>query len=69
MSDRAGRSSSWCACRANSAAEIATGKEARRISKIGTFYTSVEETLAENGFRAQREAGAPRLSAQSGLKP
>ncbi|HRP29506.1 MAG TPA: 3-keto-5-aminohexanoate cleavage protein [Burkholderiaceae bacterium] len=30
--------------------EIATGKEAREICKIGVFYDSVEETLAANGF-------------------
>ena len=30
--------------------EIATGQEARQICKIGVFYDSVEETLAQNGF-------------------
>ncbi|MCC6196467.1 MAG: 3-keto-5-aminohexanoate cleavage protein [Burkholderiales bacterium] len=30
--------------------EIATGKEAREILKIGVFYDTVEETLAANGF-------------------
>lgn len=30
--------------------EIATGKEARKICKIGVFYETVEETLAANGF-------------------
>ncbi len=30
--------------------EVATGKEARAICKIGVFYDSVEETLAQNGF-------------------
>ncbi|MEJ5989902.1 3-keto-5-aminohexanoate cleavage protein [Ramlibacter sp. PS3R-8] len=30
--------------------EIADGKEARRICKIGVFYETVEETLAANGF-------------------
>ena len=34
--------------------EIASGKEARRICKIGVFYDSVEETLAENGFAPNR---------------
>lgn len=29
---------------------IATGKQARAICKIGTFYGSVDETLAANGF-------------------
>ncbi|HEY6132858.1 MAG TPA: 3-keto-5-aminohexanoate cleavage protein, partial [Rubrivivax sp.] len=30
--------------------EVANGKEAREICKIGVFYDSVEETLAANGF-------------------
>jgi uncharacterized protein (DUF849 family) len=30
--------------------EVATGKEAREICKIGVFYDTVEETLAQNGF-------------------
>ncbi|HEX6017488.1 MAG TPA: 3-keto-5-aminohexanoate cleavage protein [Burkholderiaceae bacterium] len=30
--------------------EVATGKEARKICKIGVFYDTVEETLAANGF-------------------
>jgi uncharacterized protein (DUF849 family) len=30
--------------------EIATGKEARKICKVGVFYETVEETLAANGF-------------------
>src|SRR5688572_30306790 len=30
--------------------EIANGKEAREICKIGVFYDTVEETLARNGF-------------------
>ena len=34
--------------------EIANGKEARKISKIGTFYDTVEETLAQNGFSPNR---------------
>jgi uncharacterized protein (DUF849 family) len=36
--------------------EIATGKEARKILKIGTFYNSVEETLAKNGFAPNRQS-------------
>jgi uncharacterized protein (DUF849 family) len=35
--------------------EIATGKEARKILKIGTFYTSIEETLEKNGFAPNRK--------------
>jgi hypothetical protein len=34
--------------------EIATGKEAKRICKIGVFYDSIEETLAKNGFAPNR---------------
>jgi hypothetical protein len=30
--------------------DIANGKEARQILKIGVFYDTVEETLAANGF-------------------
>ena len=37
--------------------EIATGKEAREICKIGVFYDSVEETLAANGFAPNPKAG------------
>jgi uncharacterized protein (DUF849 family) len=34
--------------------DIATGKEAKKILKIGTFYNSIEETLAKNGFAPNR---------------
>jgi hypothetical protein len=34
--------------------EVASGREARQICKIGVFYDSVEETLAENGFAPNR---------------
>jgi uncharacterized protein (DUF849 family) len=34
--------------------EISTGKEARQICKIGTFYNSIDETLAKNGFAPNR---------------
>jgi uncharacterized protein (DUF849 family) len=37
--------------------EVATGKEAREILKIGVFYQSVEETLAKNGFSPNRRGG------------
>ena len=30
--------------------DVANGKEARKICKIGVFYDTVEETLAANGF-------------------
>ncbi len=30
--------------------EVASGKEAREICKIGVFYETVEETLAKNGY-------------------
>ena len=36
--------------------EIASGKEARRICKIDTFYSSIDETLAKNGFAPNRKA-------------
>jgi uncharacterized protein (DUF849 family) len=34
--------------------DIASGKEAKKILKIGTFYDSAEETLAKNGFAPNR---------------
>jgi len=37
--------------------EIANGKEARRIYRIGEFYDSAEETLARNGYTPNRSAG------------
>ena len=36
--------------------EVATGKEAREICKIGVFYDNVEETLAQNGFAPNRKS-------------
>jgi uncharacterized protein (DUF849 family) len=35
--------------------EIATGKEAKKICKIGVFYDSIEETLTKNGFAPNRK--------------
>jgi uncharacterized protein (DUF849 family) len=37
--------------------EVANGKEARRICKIGVFYDTVEETLAANGFAPNPKGG------------
>lgn len=34
--------------------DIANGKEAKKILQIGTFYGSIEETLAKNGFAPNR---------------
>ena len=34
--------------------EVATGKDARRICKIGIFYDTIDETLAKNGFAPNR---------------
>src|SRR5690242_12988753 len=34
--------------------DIATGKEARRIYRLGEFYRSADETLARNGFAPNR---------------
>jgi len=34
---------------------IATGKEAKQILKIGTFYSTIEETLEKNGFAPNRK--------------
>lgn len=41
--------------------EIATGKEAREIYKIGVQYNSIEETLAANGMAPNRKAGQKNL--------
>jgi uncharacterized protein (DUF849 family) len=37
--------------------EVANGKEAREILKIGVFYDTVEESLAANGFSPNRNGG------------
>ncbi len=37
--------------------EIANGPEAKEICKIGVFYDSVEETLAQNGFAPNPKSG------------
>ena len=46
--------------------EIATGKEARRIYRIGEFYGSADETLARNGFAPNRSARPARPAAARG---
>src|SRR5688572_6950842 len=45
--------------------EIANGKEAKEILKIGTFYNSIDETLAKNGFAPNRKpkAASPKRTA------
>jgi hypothetical protein len=37
--------------------DIATAQEAREIYKIGTFYSTADETLAANGFAPNRKPG------------
>ena len=37
--------------------EVANGKEARQIYRVGTFYDTVDETLAKNGFAPNRKPG------------
>ena len=37
--------------------DIASGKEARKICKIGVFYDTIEETLAANGFAPNPRGG------------
>ncbi|MBV8393376.1 MAG: 3-keto-5-aminohexanoate cleavage protein [Alphaproteobacteria bacterium] len=39
--------------------DIANGKEAKEILQIGTFYDSIEETLAKNGFTPNRKLNVP----------
>jgi uncharacterized protein (DUF849 family) len=41
--------------------EIASGKEAREIYRIGAWYDSVDETLAANGMAPNRDAGVKNL--------
>ncbi|MBM3519120.1 MAG: 3-keto-5-aminohexanoate cleavage protein, partial [Alphaproteobacteria bacterium] len=46
--------------------EVASGREAREICRIGTFYRSIDETLAQNGFspnRKPRELGRMQRAA------
>ena len=38
--------------------EVANGKEARAIYRLGEFYKSADETLAANGFAPNRTQGA-----------
>ena len=40
--------------------EIASGKEAREIYRIGTWYDSVDETLAAHGMLPNRQPGQKR---------
>ena len=37
--------------------EVADGKEARRIYRIGEFYKTADETLARNGYAPNRRHG------------
>jgi hypothetical protein len=37
--------------------DIASGKEARKIYRIGEFYGSADEALARNGFAPNRKPG------------
>ena len=37
--------------------EVASGKEAREIYRIGVQYDTIEETLLENGMAPNRKAG------------
>ena len=43
--------------------EVANGKEARQIYRIGEFYKSADETLAKNGFAPNRQPAPARLPA------
>jgi uncharacterized protein (DUF849 family) len=42
--------------------EVANGKEARRICKIDTFYSSIDETLAKNGFAPNRKTSGVTMN-------
>jgi hypothetical protein len=41
--------------------EIASGKEARDIYRIGVQYETADETLAANGMAPNRKAGVKNL--------
>jgi uncharacterized protein (DUF849 family) len=41
--------------------EVADGKEARRIYRIGEFYSNADETLAQNGYAPNRRQAQPGL--------
>ncbi|HUL57482.1 MAG TPA: 3-keto-5-aminohexanoate cleavage protein [Usitatibacter sp.] len=41
--------------------EIATGKDAKRICRIGEFYDTVDQTLEANGFSPNRKPAARAL--------
>jgi len=40
---------------------VADGKEARRIYRLGEFYSDADQTLAANGFAPNRRPNPPRL--------
>jgi hypothetical protein len=40
--------------------DIASGKEAKRICRIGEFYKDIDETLEANGFAPNRAAKRPQ---------
>jgi len=42
--------------------EIANGREAREICRIGEFYKNADETLAKNGFAPNRKKGQRGVS-------
>jgi uncharacterized protein (DUF849 family) len=37
--------------------DVASGKEAKRILRLGEFYKDADETLAKNGFAPNRKSG------------
>ena len=45
--------------------EIASGKDAKRICRIGEFYADVDETLAANAFAPNREPGGRQALARA----
>jgi 3-keto-5-aminohexanoate cleavage enzyme len=45
---------------------IANAEEARSIYRIGTFYSSADETLAANGFAPNRRTGRVGFTQHAG---
>ena len=45
--------------------EVANGREARRICRIGEFYKDIDETLARSGFAPNRKPNKPNVVKQA----
>ena len=57
LTQRASRSSRWCASRASCTAKWPPASRREPIYQIGTQYKSADETLAKLGYAPNRRAG------------